>query len=258
MASQAPRERLYSRYLSTHAVSRGGAAEERGRFPAFDAYFAKLLPADTSAPILDIGCGHGLFLRYLAERGYTNAAGVDASLEQVEAAHALGVPNVRCADARAVLRSQNNSIGLITALDVLEHFQKVEVMDLLDAAYNALEPDGILLIQTANAESPLFGAIRYGDFTHEIAFTSESISQVLSAAGFVQIEVRAAGPVPHGITSALRTAIWWIAVLSLRLIDAAETGRLSGQIFTRNLIAVARRPRAGGPAGSNSVVRSGD
>jgi cyclopropane fatty-acyl-phospholipid synthase-like methyltransferase len=38
---------------------------------------------DRSARILDLGCGHGVFIYFHREAGYTNVVGVDKSPEQV-------------------------------------------------------------------------------------------------------------------------------------------------------------------------------
>ena len=35
----------------------------------------------------------------------------------------------------------------------------------------ALKPGGRWILHTANAESPFYGRVRYGDITHEQAFT---------------------------------------------------------------------------------------
>jgi len=53
---------------------------------------------DRSARILDLGCGHGAFIYFLREAGYTDVVGVDKSPEQVAEAKRLGIDGVHEAD----------------------------------------------------------------------------------------------------------------------------------------------------------------
>ena len=58
-------------------------------------------------PLLDLGCGGGEFLDFLAHRGYTAAAGIDYSDEQVERCRARGLTRVeKVTDANAFLRER--------------------------------------------------------------------------------------------------------------------------------------------------------
>jgi hypothetical protein len=63
---------------------------------------------------------------------------------------------------------------------------------------------------TPNGDSPFFGAIRYGDFTHALAFTKKSIAQVLAITSFIDIQVYPTGPVICGFLSAGRWILWKI------------------------------------------------
>jgi hypothetical protein len=87
----------------------------------------------------------------------------------------------------------------------------------------------------------LAGHIQYGDFTHESVFTARSIRQIAAAAGFDAVNVRPCPPVKHGIVSAGRAALWKAISTGYRIALAAETGTLSGHIFTQNLTFVARK-----------------
>src|SRR3954463_10697014 len=55
-------------------------------------------PSDKGAAVLDLGCGHGAILHFARQAGYKNIRGVDASPEQVEAAHRLGIDSVNQGD----------------------------------------------------------------------------------------------------------------------------------------------------------------
>ena len=92
-----------------------------------------------------------------------------------------------------------------------------------------------------NGESPFGGTIRYGDLTHELAFTRQSLSQLLLASGFREVDAYETGPVPHGAKSTLRWVLWQLIRAGLLLWATAETGEPRGHVFTRNVLAVATK-----------------
>jgi hypothetical protein len=62
-------------------------------------------------------------------------------------------------------------------------------------------------MQVRNGASPFHGTIQYADFTHELAFTRQSVVYVLSAAGFMNMRVYLAGSLVHAVLSAVRWII---------------------------------------------------
>lgn len=163
----------------------------------FDRTWTSLLPADRACRILDVGCGTGALLWWLQARGYVDTHGIDLSQTSVDQACAAGVKGVLVADAFEWLTAERASGGfydVIILRDVLEHLHPDAVIQLIAAVRRALRPGGRLILQVPNAEAPVFGRIRYGDFTHRLAFTTKSISQVLTAGGFTQLAYWSAGP----------------------------------------------------------------
>src|SRR5208337_4817517 len=95
--------------------------------------------------------------------------GMDGSLEQVAAANRLGIDGVREGDLRESLAAMPDaSRDAVLAFDVIEHFRKYELLSFVDEVHRVLRPGGRWIIHCANGESPFFGRIRYGDFTHEM------------------------------------------------------------------------------------------
>ncbi len=235
------KKKLYSKYVSTlnvHLYS--GTAEESARklTPSFEKYYAGFLPEAKSAHLLDLGCGDGTLLHWLERRGFSNAEGVDVSPEQIEVAKQLGIKRVSCEDLRVFLSKSNIKYDVIFLRDVLGHFSKMDIMDILSLACKSLKDGGWAIIKTPNAESPFSGQLRYGDFTHDVSFTRTSLQQVASAAGFKRVEVYPTPPVVHGVKSALRFALWQIIELCLRFYRLVDAGSREG-IFTQNVIAAA-------------------
>jgi 2-polyprenyl-3-methyl-5-hydroxy-6-metoxy-1,4-benzoquinol methylase len=239
------RQQLYDSYVSTHiGVMRDVSLQElTGVFPYFRNTVLPHLPTDRSAAIVDIGCGYGGLLAFLQAQGYRSVVGVDVSPQQVEAAGRLGFQVVE-AEMMSYLRSRIETFEAIVAIDVLEHVPKDEMLDTLRSVYAALKPGGRLIVQTANADGPFGGRYRYGDFTHELAFTTDSISQVLRAVGFSQVAVHPIEPTVHGAKSVVRWALWRGIRFLLTSYLAIETGVTRGHILSQNLVAVARKSGA--------------
>ena len=112
----------------------------------------------------------------------------------------------------------------------------------VDAVQGVLKPGGRWIIHAPNGNSPFFGTIRYGDFTHEQAFTPSSLQQLLKASGFARIEFAECAPRLYGVKSAIRVILWQLIRLLYRLILTAETGDYGrGAIVTQNFYAVAQK-----------------
>ena len=236
--------RLNDAYVSTHFahVRRADLDGIRRDFPFFRRHVLPHLPRDPGAAILDIGCGYGPMLYTLSQHGYRNVTGVDISPEQVQLAHRLGIEGVQQADVLAHLQRKPATYDVVLAFDLLEHMSKSELLELVDAVAAALRPGGRFIVQTINAESPFAGRLRYGDLTHELAFTSRSITQLLRLGGFDAVTIHGIEPAVHGAASATRWVIWRGLRSLLTLYLSAETGTIYGHLLSQNLIAVAVRP----------------
>jgi len=235
-ATSDARPRLYARYVSTHGTdgADGGVLWARSQV-------IPRMPDSRTARILDIGCGAGGLVAMLRDDGYQHARGIDISEEQVALAHERGIEGVELADLKGHLSSAPETYDVIVALDVLEHFEPGEVLELLDLVARALKPGGMLLARTPNAGSPFFGRYRYGDLTHGLAFTARSLRQALATTGFEHAEFSSVDPVPHGVLSAARFAVWQLIAGLFKFCLAVETGQLRDHVVTQNIVVTARR-----------------
>jgi SAM-dependent methyltransferase len=235
---------LYDSYVSSgQAAELAGSAKDQFRPREF--YLRKIIrqffPADRDARILDVGCGHGALLYFLAQCGYRNAAGVDTSPEQVALAKRLGIDRVQAGDAMGCLKQQpSGSVHVLCVFDVLEHLTRQELFELLEEVRRVLAPGGRCIGHVPNAAG-LFGMrIRYGDLTHELAFTPSSLRQVFRALGFASIRCHEDKPAAHGMKSIIRRMLWDIGSAPLRVMLAAETGQTEF-ILSQNLLFVAQK-----------------
>ncbi|MCB1278114.1 class I SAM-dependent methyltransferase [Prosthecobacter sp.] len=149
------------------------------------------LPTNRNVGIVDLGCGKGEWLSWMASKGYSKLTGVDLSPSDLAIARQNNPDRIwEEQNVITYLESQSGSFDLLHAKDIIEHFTKDEFIQFLLAAKKALKPGGELWLLTFNAQSPLSSAIRYGDFTHEIGLTPASMAQCLRACGFSHISVQ--------------------------------------------------------------------
>jgi len=101
---------------------------------------------------------------------------------------------------------QDNSIDLIYLSHVLEYFDRVEVIDILNKWYDKLKPNGILRIAVPNFEEmaklyvknniplnkfigPLYGRMKMGDqwIYHKTTYDFKELSEILNKCGFTKV-----------------------------------------------------------------------
>lgn len=237
------RTRIYEYYV--HARQQSLAPENLEGLKPRKAYLQKLIrthfPENHEAKILDLGCGHGALIYFARSLGYCNTIGVDRSPEQVKAAKLLNIEGVRQGDLTETLKSlPENSYDVIITFDVIEHFTKEEILIFVDEVKRVLAPSGKWIIHTPNGESPFASRMFFWDFTHELAFTRQSISQLLLASGFNQVKCFEDEPIFHGIKSAIRLVLWKLIRGILRIYLAVETGSIKrGFILSQNFLTIA-------------------
>lgn len=236
------REHCYESYVSSFkaATSPPPPLEHPGyRHWLITRYWRRLSELPPDEPVLELGCGTGQLLEFLRQQGLTNVKGIDVSAEQIRLAKARGC----CAeqeDAIEALASCQDRYAAILAIDFIEHFEKPELLRLLCLVHASLKPGGIFLLQTPNGSSFLSSQIVHDDLTHATILGPESLSQLLRMAGFIDIQIAEAGPVPWGIRGMVRTALWAGIRACANLIKRIESGRTQA-IWSENMICCCRK-----------------
>jgi len=215
------RQRIYGAYVSgrSEVLAPDSIAGLAPRVPYLRRLVSRCMPTDRDVAILDLGCGHGAILYVLQQAGYSNARGVDGSAEQVQAATKLGIAGVSQGELMQTLHdTPDQSLDVVITFDVIEHFTKAELVPLVDEIHRVLKPGGRWIIHVPNGESPFAGRIRFGDYTHEQAFTRISLGQLLYSSGFEGVDYFEDSPVPHGFKSLMRVALWGVIRAGLLLV----------------------------------------
>jgi SAM-dependent methyltransferase len=251
------RERCYKHFVSKHWKYIHVLSKEEYDFHSklYAKTFLKHMPEDKNAAIMDVACGAGHFMYFLKKMGYQNVVGIDISTEQLDLAKQMGVSTVEEADLFTYLPEHAGQYDMILGNDIIEHLNKDEVLQLLDAMFLALKPDGKILISTENAAS-LFGASRvFIDFTHEQGFTPISLTQVLRVCGFDKVKVYGIGPI-HNLSSLIRVGLWKIIDRCLKFFLAIECGLGRGLkkreiILEPRMFAKAKKPNTVSDGGTS-------
>ncbi len=232
------REKFYAKYVTSNTLplyGRLSIKDIKRQFTIWNKYFYKFLPKDKQASVIEVGCGNGGLIYWLHSIGYVNSSGIDASLEQVEYAKSLGIEKVSQADLTVFLKDKIESYDVIFMRDVIEHFNKNEIIDILDMTNRALKKGGALIIQTPNGAGIFGSRYRYHDFTHEISFAENSLRQILIMNNFSGLKFHETKPVISGIKSFIRVVLWKLLRLGLQFYLLVETGS-SENILTQNII----------------------
>lgn len=244
MQMQDLRARLYASYVSSGQAIGATSSHAEPVGAGARAYYRRIirrhLPVDRNVRIVDLACGHGALIHCLKECGYLDVRGCDLSPQQVELAHSLGVKEVELMEMRQALKSSAQGFDVAFLMDVLEHLYKKELLDVLDDVHAGLVSGGTVVIHVPNAEGLHGMRIRYGDLTHELCFTQESIRQALQICGFSGIRCFEEKPVVRNLSSLIRRVLWDGLTLPARLRLLAETG-VSGHILSQNLLVTARK-----------------
>ncbi len=188
--------------------------------------------------VLDVGCGTGVFLDMLRERGVARVLGVDRDPEMVEEARARG-HEARVADARTDLPALGERFAGVHFSFAIETMDGEEGIAALRACAALLEPDGLLVVRTLN---PRNTAVRDGAFWYEPwakrPWPLESLHVVLTDLG---LRIVGAGNEPDG----------WQHVYILGRAPAAPAASgervavaFQGEFFAYNSMAVVNRELA--------------
>lgn len=241
------KQQQYDNYVSSGQAgsfrpNRNGAERFGSKKPYLAQLISRHVTVDKGARLVDLGCGHGSMLYFLGQAGFTDVAGVDISLEQIELAHSIGITNASHGGIEDFLEKES-AIDVVFLMDILEHFSIEQTDRLMRQVYSKLSPGGRVIIHVPNGEG-LFGQrIRYGDLTHETCFTPKSMRQLLSPIGFEQIQSIEDRPVVRNLKSFMRSLVWTLGTLKSRILLAAETGE-TRFVLSQNMLVVASKPRS--------------
>lgn len=238
------RKVLYSKYFTTQ-LGRGVGENLHAKFNEEVRQFSfEIVPSITKtkeAKVLDLGCGTGSLLTALKQNGYSDIVGIDLSAEQVEVAHKMGVNEAQEGDLIEYLRENENSFDVILGMDIVEHFTKDELVEILELIRKALKNGGEVIFRTPNVDAPLGSIYAMGDFTHETLLNSNSAQQIMAATGFQNVKVLpSVFKSKNPIKELIRKFFWFMLRIKIRILLFATGRTMDNVILTPNLIITAQ------------------
>ncbi|MEP7196977.1 MAG: class I SAM-dependent methyltransferase [Saprospiraceae bacterium] len=241
------RKILYNNYHSTQS-GRASGVDARSLFEIEKSQFGEeIIPLikhkAKDSVIFDIGCGSGSLLKVLQESGFKNSSGIDISPEQVSIAHKMDVLNVSEGDALEYIKSKNNSCDILFGMDIIEHFTKDELVNLLQDCLGYLKPGGMAIFRTPNLDGILSSVYANGDFTHENYLNASSAMQVCLACGFDKVKIISAHmKIKNGFKELVRSLLWPLIKFQWKLYLFATARSSSNVLLTPNMIILAHKP----------------
>jgi len=232
---------LYEKYTSTSSLVNDSDYSDSLNYIKVN--YGKLLPANKAATILDVGCGYGKYIKAMVDLGYENCHGIDMSDEQIAyAKNVLNLKNIEKANALNWLENKSEVYDCIISIDVLEHLNTSDLIELGKKMYSALKPGGHLIFQVPNGMA-LLNPIIYGDLTHVRAFTAQSTRQFFLLSGLKPIGYFEIPPFIHGFKSLIQRIFWELFFKPfMKIWTRCVHGKLvGGDIYTANFIAVGKR-----------------
>jgi 2-polyprenyl-3-methyl-5-hydroxy-6-metoxy-1,4-benzoquinol methylase len=146
--------------------------------------------------VADLGCGRGIFLQLLQERG-VQAIGVDLADQASVQCAQRGLTNVVQADVLTFLAGRPGAFSGIFCSQLIEHLAPEHARRLIDLCHDALRPRGQLIIVTPNAaDLGVIGETFWLDPTHVRPYPLPLLRNWLAQARFEVIEARTTSGVP--------------------------------------------------------------
>ena len=205
----------------------------------YDSIYSSILPSNTSAKILDVGCGNGMFLYYLKKKGYINSFGIDLNIESIQFTKQYITEKVECVNIERFLKDKKEVYDVIVMNEVLEHIPVYELINVVSNIRIALKLGGLFICYVPNMENPITGIFtRYHDLTHTIGFTSNSLTMSMRLAGFNCVKIIPIGHNKENIKNNIRK---FFQKLIHKFLVLAFDYPQNGMMFSLRILSVAKK-----------------
>jgi len=224
-------------YLGFEDRFRGSTADIRGRLTSYLPLFS------AATEVLDIGCGRGELLDLFREHGVT-ARGIDTNQAMVDECRARGLDVIR-ADALSFLQEQpDGSLGGLSAIQVVEHFEPAYLVRVLELAYQKLRPGAPLVLETINPACWMaFFETYLRDLTHARPLHPDTLRYLVQASGFASVNIEYQQPVTDAdrLDRVSASAAGTEATAAIAAAVNAHADKLNARLFSSMDYAVVAR-----------------
>jgi SAM-dependent methyltransferase len=214
-------------------------------FDDLDLNYTPWLPSDRDAAVLDVGCGTGRVLAFLAARGYRRLEGFDRD------PGAVAIARARVAGAIAVednwdrfFTSRGRAFDLVILKDVIYYVPREKVVDALNRVRASMKPGGRVIIEVFNGAAFTGPFIAYKDDAILWTPVEQTVQSFLERAGFRNVALHQHVPPARTLKRRLFNLLGRIWRLVLHAIYTVERGRAheNPRILTTKIVAVGEVP----------------
>jgi SAM-dependent methyltransferase len=214
-------------------------------FDDLDLNYTPWLPGDRNAAVLDVGCGSGRVLAFLAASGYQRLEGFDRDADAVALARArVQAPIAVEDDWDRFLGHRPAAFDLVVLKDVIYYLPRDKVVGALGAVRAATKPGGRVIVEVFNGAAFTGPFVAYKDEAILWTPTEHTVRRFLERAGFRAVAVRAHVPPARTLKRRLFNLIGRLWRGVLRGIYIAERGMAeeNPRILTTKIVAVGEVP----------------
>lgn len=163
---------------------RGSREEIRNRQSVYLPYIKETKVITHETPLVDLGCGRGEWLELLKE-SMIPSMGVDGNESMIETCRQLNLHAAHTDIIKFLMDQKDNSLGAITGFHIVEHFDPVIRLQILQECRRILIDGGLLILETPNPENLRVGAYWfYFDPDHNRPIPPDSLRVMLEYSGF--------------------------------------------------------------------------
>ncbi len=173
-------EKFYLRFEDLH---RGDSKALRAKFRVYEPVISLICTEANNPKFLDIGCGNGEFLTFIASFG-GDVIGVEKNSAYLEGKNNKIL--LEHSDALTWLKRQDDSsFDFVSAIHVIEHLEFSYLYEMVGEIKRVLKESGIILFETPNPDNVTVATKNfYTDPTHLRLIPSTLLSFVVKDHGF--------------------------------------------------------------------------
>jgi O-antigen chain-terminating methyltransferase len=178
-----------------------------------------------NAPVLDLGCGRGEWLNLLREHGKA-AHGIDVNAPFLDRCRADGLEVTRADALQHLEACEPASLGAVTGFHIIEHMPACEQIRLVQLAFRALRPGGVLILETPNLDHLKVAAHDfYLDPTHVRPVPAGLLDFTARHVGFSDVRTEGRSPGSDGEAAQGWSCYKDLALIAFRSAVDAEEGK---------------------------------
>ena len=139
-------------------------------------------------PLVELGCGNGLWLASLPEA--IERRGVEADTELVAQASAKGLTIEQAEALRWLSEQPTGSLGALCAFELVDRLDLAQLSSLLDEALRVLAPGGLLLLQALDPAHASSACAFWLDPTRQRPSPAPLLEFLCRHKGFAQVAIQ--------------------------------------------------------------------